>query len=341
MDLEKRTGPFIELGKELGLLGASEGHPELERVMQEAMIRNPWFTIENQRRALTALSDMLSEKSLRRWLDRYSLDSDPGISVGVVMAGNIPAVGFHDLLCVLLSGHRIHMKTASDDTVLMRWIAGRLEEFEPGLRDRIRFVDKPGKADAFIGTGSDNSARYFEYYFRGKPSLIRRNRNGVAVLTGQESTEELAALGADIFSYFGLGCRNVAKLFVPHGYDFDVFFKAMLPYAGVIEHNKYANNYDYYKSVFLMNSQPFLTNNFMIIMEDQGYASPLSVLHYEYYDNEKALGDKLRNNQEKIQCVVGHTGIAFGASQDPMPWDYADGCDTIAFLRDIPAGRGG
>lgn len=306
---------------------------ELEQVMKLAYQHNKWFTISNQVQAVGAIADMLESAKLKQWLNRYALPVSDPKTVGIIMAGNLPAVGFHDLLCVLISGHKAMIKCSSDDNMLMQWMARQLAA---GLNasDCINFTDRLKGMDAVIATGSDNSARYFDYYFSKVPRIIRKNRNSVAILKGNETAEDLAGLASDIFSYFGLGCRNVSKLYVPAGYDFNILFNAFQTWSHLINHNKYMNNYDYHRAVFLMNREPFLTNNFMILKESDQIASPVSVVHYSYYENEKALRHHLETEKDKIQCIVSSAAgdIAFGKSQQPELWDYADGLDTLRFL---------
>jgi hypothetical protein len=246
-------------------------------------------------------------------------------------------VGFHDFLSVLISGHHVLVKTSSNDQHLLPFLANYLIAVEPDLKNKIKFVEgKLEDFDAVIATGSNNTARYFEYYFKDKPSIIRKSRNSVAVLNGQETTVQLVALGDDIFRYFGLGCRNVSKLFVPKGYDFTAFFEAIFEYQDVINYEKYANNYDYNKAVFLMSNFKLLDNGFLTIKEDSSHASPISSVFYEYYDNLKEVENRLSADQDSIQCVVStnlvKNSIPFGTTQKPKLWDYADGIDTLEFL---------
>jgi hypothetical protein len=256
------------------------------------------------------------------------------------LAGNIPLVGFHDFLSVLITGHKALIKTSSNDQHLLPFLAKYLIAVEPEFADAITFTEgKLEGFDAVIATGSNNTARYFEYYFKDKPAIIRKNRNSAAILTGNESREELVGLGEDIFRYFGLGCRNVSKLFVPQGYDFKNFFEAIYEYKDVIFYDKYANNYDYNKAVFLMSNFKLLDNEFLTIKEDSGYASPISSVFYEYYDNLDTLKQKLEAEQDQLQCVVSNklteNSIPFGQTQKPGLLDYADNVDTIAFLSKI------
>ncbi len=309
---------------------------ELEQVMKLAYQHNKWFTVPDQVQAVSAIAAMLESRKLSQWLSAYPLPVAFSKTVGIIMAGNLPAVGFHDLLCVLLAGHKAMMKCSSDDNILMQWLAKQLAA-DLNASGRIVFTDRLKNMDAVIATGSDNSARYFEFYFSKIPKIIRKNRNSVAVLAGNESDEDLANLGADIFSYFGLGCRNVSKLYVPAGYDFNILFKAFQPWSHLMDHNKYMNNYDYHRAVYLMNREPFLTNNFVILKESEQTASPVSVVHYHFYENEKALRYHLEEIKDKLQCIVSSSkgDIPFGQTQKPEPWDYADGVDTIQFLAEI------
>lgn len=309
---------------------------ELEHVMKLAYQHNKWFTLPNQVQAVSAIAGMLEGNKLKQWLKEYSLPVSSPKTVGIIMAGNLPAVGFHDLLCVLLAGHKALIKCSSEDNILMQWLARRLAA-DLNATDRINFTDRLKGMDAVIATGSDNSARYFDYYFSKIPIIIRRNRNSVAILSGNETGDELNNLASDIFSYFGLGCRNVSKLYVPAGYDFNILFNALQPWSHLMDHNKYMNNYDYHRAVYLMNRQPFLTNNFVILKESEQTASPVSVVHYHFYENEKALRHHLEEMKDKLQCIISSSegDIPFGKSQKPEPWDYADGRDTLRFLLNI------
>ena len=253
------------------------------------------------------------------------------------MAGNIPLVGFHDFLSVLISGHSVLVKQSSNDKNLLPFLAKYLEYVETTFKGKITFTEeKLTDFDAVIATGSNNTARYFEHYFKGKPSIIRKNRNSVAVLTNNESDKELTNLSNDIFQYFGLGCRSVSKLFVPEGYDFNAFFNGLYNKKEIINNAKYANNYDYNKAVYLMSEFDLLENGFLMIKEDQSYASPIATIFYEYYTDTNKLKEKLKADSEKIQCVVSNnfidSEIKFGQTQHPQLWDYADGVNTLDFL---------
>lgn len=301
---------------------------------------NGWFTPEQVYYSIQSWAEALTESNLTEWLSSYDFSKTSCKKVGLILAGNIPLVGFHDFLSVLISGHDVLVKTSSNDQYLLKFLAKYLIEIEPKLADKITFVEgKLESFDAVIATGSNNTARYFEYYFKDKPSIIRKNRNSVVILDGNESHEDLVNLGEDIFRFFGLGCRNVSKLFVPKGYDFDRFFKAMYEYKDVIYYEKYANNYDYNKAVFLMSNFKLLDNEFLTIKEDASYSSPISSVFYEFYDDLEVLKSRLEADKEQIQCVVSNNlvenSIAFGQTQKPKLWDYADNVDTLAFLSKI------
>lgn len=305
---------------------------------------NGWYTKEQVQFAVQSWSEALTEDNLNNWLSAYRLPADgtqgENKTIGLILAGNIPLVGFHDFLSVLISGHNVLVKTSSNDQHLLPFLARYLVTVAPDFKSKINFTEgKLENFDAVIATGSNNTARYFEYYFRDKPAIIRKSRNSVAVLNGQETKEQLIALGDDIFRYFGLGCRNVSKLFVPKGYDFTAFFEAIFEYRDVIHYEKYANNYDYNKAVFLMSNFKILDNGFLTIKEDASYASPISSVFYEYYEKLEEVENRLKADKDLIQCVVSNSlvseSIPFGTTQKPKLWDYADGIDTIAFLTNL------
>jgi hypothetical protein len=301
---------------------------------------NGWFTPEQVHFAIESWAEALQEDNLNEWLSSYDFSKVNPKTVGLILAGNIPLVGFHDFLSVLISGHTALIKTSSNDQHLIKFLAEYLIAVNPEIGKSIKFAEgKLENFDAIIATGSNNTARYFEYYFKDKPSIIRKSRNSVAILTGNETRDELVNLGEDIFRYFGLGCRNVSKLFVPKGYDFQSFFQAIYEYKDVIFYEKYSNNYDYNKAVFLMSNFKLLDNEFLTLKEDSSYASPISSVFYEFYDDINAIKNRLENEQEKIQCVVSggltEKSIPFGQTQKPQLWDYADDVDTIAFLLKI------
>ena len=310
--------------------------------IQRANVHNAWFTETMVRLALKGWAENLTESNLNRWMDFYDHDSkdNPSQKVAVVMAGNLPLVGFHDFLSILITGHEVIAKLSGSDKFLLPYLAEVLIHIEPLFKNKITFTEgKLPRFDAVIATGSNNTARYFEYYFKDRPHIIRKNRNGVAVLTGQETTEQLNGLADDIFSFYGMGCRSVSKIYVPPTYDFDIFFNQMFQYKEVINHDKYANNYDYNKAVYLMSLEPLLDNNFMILKQDTAFSSPIAVVFYEKYATVEDLRKQLDGQQEFIQCIVSSgfmdNEIAFGQAQRPELWDYADGVDTVAFLIEI------
>ncbi len=345
MELEDRIGAFARLGELLGqAFGRGKELSAMERLRKTAegaVQSNGWFTRNFVFRALEALGGSLQEEKLRKWVSAYVRElataKNPK-TVGVVMAGNVPAVGFHDFLSVLMSGNRIQARLSSDDNKLMPALADVLMEIEPGFKDFIAFTEDTLQGfDAIIATGSNNTSRYFEYYFGKYPHIIRKNRNGVAVLTGEETEMQLQALADDVFLYYGLGCRNVAKVFVPEGYDFEFLLKILGQRTQIIENHKYFNNYEYNKAVFLVNRREHFDTGNLLLTEDEKFASPVGVLHYAYYHSPRALQNHLMVNRERVQCVVSEAGfltgtVPFGKSQVPELWDYADGVDTMAFL---------
>lgn len=309
-------------------------------LIQVSQSHNGWFTPENIYFALDSWATALTEENLTEWLSNYDFSTAEPKNVGLILAGNIPLVGFHDLLSVLISGHKAIIKLSSNDQYLIKFIVDYLISLDERFKERVTFTEgKLENFDAVIATGSNNTARYFEYYFKDKPSIIRKNRNSVAVLTGKESKEELIALGEDIFRYFGLGCRNVSKIFIPKDYDFTLFFEAMFTQGDVIHYEKYANNYDYNKAVFLMSNFKLLDNEFLLLKEDKSYASTIGTLFYEYYDSTEELNARFKQDEEKIQCIVSKElephHIPFGKTQKPELWDYADNVDTLSFLINI------
>jgi hypothetical protein len=343
---------FVELGKFLAQFSENSGsrnegvlHNELyydafTDLIALSQSHNGWYTKEQVYFAIQSWAEALTEVNLTYWLADYNLNPINPKTVGLILAGNIPLVGFHDFLSVLISGHQVVVKTSSNDQHLLPFLANYLIAVEPDLKNKITFVDgKLENFDAVIATGSNNTARYFAYYFKDKPSIIRKSRNSVAVLNGQETTPQLIALGDDIFRYFGLGCRNVSKLFVPKGYDFTAFFEAIFEFQDVIHYEKYANNYDYNKAVFLMSNFNLLDNGFLTIKEDTSHASPISSVFYEYYENLNEVENRLSADQDHIQCIVSNdlvkNSIPFGTTQKPKLWDYADGIDTLNFLTSI------
>jgi hypothetical protein len=338
---------FVKLGKFLvdfcdnDKQSNSVWDKKLEEIIRQAGYQNGWFTEDNVLFALKQWGGLLTQDKLANWLSKYEANTNPEEkTVAIIMAGNIPLVGFHDFICVLLSGHKVLAKLSSNDKVLLPFFAGFLTDSDKSLKNNISFTDEQLHGfDAVIATGSNNTGRYFEYYFGKHPNIIRKNRNSVAVISGNETKEELKPIGEDIFRYFGLGCRSVSKLFVPKGYDFAHFFESIFEYDTVINTSKYANNYDYNKAVYLMSDFKLYDNNFVLLKEDESYGSPIGTLYYEYYANVEELQEKLKTNSEQLQCIVSNNSIKnsilFGATQKPSLNDYADGIDTIQFLLNL------
>ena len=315
----------------------------LKEKIEAAVHYNGWFNLENVLFSLEQWSLALTRENLQKWLSDYNFNEVQPKTIGIIMAGNIPLVGFHDFLSVLVSGHKALVKQSSNDKLLLPVIANYLIAIAPEWQEKIEILpdsadsaSKMTNFDAVIATGSNNTARYFEYYFAEKPSIIRKNRNSVAVLTGDETPEELSALAEDIFRYYGLGCRNVSKLYVPQNYSFNSFFEAMYHWNPIINQAKYANNYDYNKAVYLMSQFQLLENGFLILKEDSSLSSPIATLFYEQYKDIDALKKELESRIEEIQCVVGkdimEEEVSFGETQQPKLWDYADNVDTLSFL---------
>jgi len=332
MNLENRISAFVELGEQLST------HKFTDEFYNKVESNNPWFVKENIIFAVQELSELLTKEKLTSWLSKYpDLNNNKEIKkVAVITAGNIPLVGFHDFLSVLISGNAILVKLSGKDNFLLKEIANLLIEIEPKFAGRIEFSDAIIKGfDAIITTGSNNSAKHFNYYFEKYPHIIRQNRNSVALLSGDESEERLFALADDIFKYFGLGCRNVSKLFIPQDMEIGRIFESFNNYAHYLNHNKYANNYDYNRSIYLMNNIKFLDNGFAILREDESYASPISVIYYQRYTDVNVVKQELEANSDIIQIVVSDMSekfIKFGKAQKPDLNDYADNVDTIMFL---------
>lgn len=343
MKAGERIGVFRQLGDELRMVLDKENQNRhsgvFEELCRKAYVANAWFTPENTEHRFREVAAQLEEATLQKWLENYQLPDDfTGKTIGVIAAGNIPAAGYDDFAHTLLAGHSYCGKLSADDRILLPFIAELLCETDQRFKSRISFTEgRLGAVDAVIATGSNNSSRYFEYYFAKYPHVIRKNRNSVAVLSGQESTDELRNLGEDIFRYFGLGCRNVTKLFVPKGYRFGPLYEAVFHWSDeLMQNRKYMNNYDYNRTVYMLNSEPLLDNNFLVIKRSEGIASPPGVLYFEEYDSLDDVKLRLRTDQAQIQCVVSNLSIenavSPGSAQRPYPWEYADGFDTLAFL---------
>ena len=354
MQLENRINAFISLGKFIGQfsktkISKKEGilHNDsffdgMKDCLEKAKSQNGWFTEDNLKFALQSWSEALTKETIMQWISAYTIPNDvTPKTIALIMAGNIPLVGFHDFLSVLISGNKALIKLSTKDKLLLPYLASYLIAVEDDFKNYITFSEeKLEYFDGVIATGSNNTARYFEYYFGKYPSIIRKNRNSVAVLSGKETNEQLEELANDIFRYFGMGCRNVSKIYFPKDYQFDTFFNAMFSWKQVINDNKYMNNYDYNKAVYLMSTNSsrgkLLDNEFLLLKEDTGFSSPISVVFYESYSDLKNLKKSLANTSENIQCIVSTVGIdneiSFGNTQNPKLWEYADGIDTIKFL---------
>ncbi|MCP4123275.1 MAG: acyl-CoA reductase [Bacteroidetes bacterium] len=337
MELDHIIAGWTALGRYM-----SSDSEELERIKHLAYIKNKWLTIENIKRSMEAISgQFLTEVNLNDWLSNYQgiHTSETGKTIGVVAAGNIPLVAFHDVLCVLNSGHSLKLKLSDKADVLLPHLLDKLCEFEPAFKARISIVERLKDFDAVIATGSNNSARYFDYYFGKVPNIIRRNRNSVAVLTGEESASELKSLAHDVFDYFGLGCRNTSKLYVPKDYDFEGIKEAFTPYAPLNDHNLYRNNLDYNRTLLLLNNIPFLNIDHINITENPMVASPIANLHYEQYSDLDQVKADVALMRDQLQCVVGNVPglctVSFGESQSPGLMDYADDVDVQKFLAEL------
>ncbi len=348
--LHSRIMAFAGLGKVMGYAARSldrpdkdfvDQYPELHESLKSASHYNPWFTQANISYSLNAWSEKLTADEISSWIQEYAVSEEnhsPKI-VAVIMAGNIPLVGFHDFFCTLMAGHNFIGKLSTDDKILLPALADVLCRIEPAFKEMISFTDSTLKHfDAIIATGSNNTARYFEYYFSKYPHIIRKNRNGVAVLNGNETEESLRMLGNDICMYYGLGCRNVSKVFIPEGFAPEKLFVAIEPYKMILnDHFKYMNNYSYHHSIYLLITTPHLDNDVFILTESEKYSSPIPVLFYEFYKDADDLRKKFLLDDEHIQCIAtdaftGKKTVPLGSTQSPGLKDYADGIDTIKFL---------
>lgn len=335
IELPARIHAFAELGRKINDLNEAE-----KAIMaQQARAKNQWFTEENVNMSLTGIVNLLSADKLKDWTTRYKF-SQYTYRVGIVMAGNIPLVGFHDFLSVLISGHKAVIKLSTQDDVLLKIIAAWLIEIEPKFEKFIDFAEKLTEIDAVIATGSDNSSRYFNQYFGHMPNIIRKNRTSCAIIRGDESAEDIFRLGKDIFSYFGLGCRNIAKILIPKDYDLTQFLDHLKPYHEILHHHKYNNNYDYNKSIYLVNREEHLDNGFLLLKPSSELVSPLAVLYYEEYNDRVTLETYVSSISGKLQCLVSADGwfpgsFDFGLAQKPDVDDYADGVDTLEFLSEL------
>ncbi len=331
--IKEYVNAFDLLGKHL------QNKEEIKEILEKAYHHNTWFNLEESSTALQAWAELLEKNKIENWLSLYQIPTQEAKRVGLILAGNIPLVGFHDICAVLLTGHIACIKLSSQDNILIPYLLNKLIEFEPNLANKIEYAERLNHVDAVIATGSNNTARYFEYYFSKKPNIIRKNRNSVAILTGTETTADFIKLGEDIFRYYGQGCRNVSKLYVPRDYNFSPLLDALQVFEYVGDQSKYFNNYNYYKSIYLVNREHHLDNGFLLLKENTSMQAPLSVLYFEYYDEVEKLNATLETLAQDIQCIVGNTlypfnnqVVSFGKSQAPGWEDYADGVDTVEFL---------
>jgi hypothetical protein len=326
LSLERRIGLMCRLGEYMHQDGTA-----WQEAKHRAVGANAWFTPEHiDLAAANIVSRYLQKNALEKWAAQYPQPLQQK-TVGIVMAGNIPLVGFHDLLCGFISGHKLLLKLSSKDEVLMKHLIAKLEEWEPLVSQQVQVADRLNNCDAYIATGSNNTARYFEQYFGKYPHIIRKNRTSVAILDGTETEDELSLLADDVYMYYGLGCRNVTQVCVPQDYNFETLLKAFTKHDSYADLNKYKNNYDYHLAIYLLNRVPYMSNQSILMVENVMPFSAVSVLHYRYYKDKGELTHVLEESDE-VQAIIGHGFIPFGESQKPTLDDYADGVDTMAFL---------
>src|SRR6056297_326220 len=341
MELKERMKSFEVLGNFLRAFPDSnnEQTTKLKDIVTNDHIYNPWFTENNIKKSIRAIGDSLTPDNIEKWVNKYpQLHLKESKNIGVITAGNIPLVGFHDFISVLMTGHKFIGKLSSKDNRLLNFIINFLIDYDSAFKELIYIEKNQLKSfDAIIATGSNNTSRYFDYYFGKYPNIIRKNRNSLAILDGNESAEDIQLLADDIFSYFGLGCRNVSKLLVPQNYHFDHFFSNIEHYQSIYNHHQYANNFDYNRSIFLMNQVQHFDNGFVLLKEDQGLSSPIAVIYFEIYEHINRVKDFINLNSDLIQCIASNIrfpekGVPLGKTQQPELWDYADNIDTIQFL---------
>ena len=324
--LDKKIELLVTLGEYM-----SQNSIEWMDIQDRAVNANAWFTPAHVSLAIENITDQFLQKDkLQYWIANYTLPKESK-TVGIVMAGNIPLVGFHDFLCGFVSGHRLLLKLSSKDEILLNHLIDKLIEWEPAVSNKVEIAERLNGCDAYIATGSNNTARYFEQYFGKYPHIIRRNRTSVAVLDGTETDEDLALLADDVYLYYGLGCRNVTQVYVPHDYDFAKLLNVFNKHNDYADLNKYKNNYDYHLAIYLLNRVPYMSNESLLMVENDMPFSAVSVLHYKYYDNKEQLITQLKGNQD-IQAIIGKGFVPFGDSQKPALGEYADGVDTMGFL---------
>ncbi len=341
MILQQRISAFVKLGLFINRHFNTnynqteiQLHQGLDKLIETANIYNNWFIPQFVNTAIINIGVILNEEKLVSFCKENKVNDNANKkTVAVICAGNIPMVCFHDVMCVLLSGHKVLIKLSSDDDILLPFFLKLLTYFEPELENNILFAQqKLANFDAVIATGSNNTSNYFNFYFGKYPNIIRKNRTSIAIVTGNETTEDFKNLARDIFLYFGLGCRSVSKLLVPKNYNFNLFFESIVDYGFVINNKKYGNNYDYHRAIYLLEQMPFLDNNFLMIKQSADLHSPVGVLYYNYYENEEDISDYLSKHTEQLQCIVGNKQIPFGYSQQPVITDFADNVNTLNFL---------
>ena len=338
MNARERTEILIELGKRL----REPNNENVENCLTQAHHENQWFIPENSRKSIKEICDhYLDEKKLTDWVAKYDLKKSTKKKVGLVLAGNIPLVGFHDVMSTFLAGHTSIIKPSSKDKILIEMIVDELSEVSSATKMYFEVEDRLREYDAIIATGSNNTATHFEYYFKNHPNIIRKNRTSVALLDGKEKKQELQELGSDVFDYFGLGCRNVSKLFLPTEFDINRIFEAFIHFENIIHHHKYKNNYDYNEAIWLLGQEKFLTNDFLILKEEKNLYSRIASLNYEFYDDIDEVTNSILTNQDKIQCITTNMKlseldtVSLGRCQSPSLSDFADGIDTMHFLANL------
>lgn len=334
MNLQYRIDLLVRLGDYI-----LDNNAQWKEAKERASNENPWFIPQFVELAATNIANQFLKKNkLEEWASQYDLadskENNDKKSVGIVMAGNVPLVGFHDFLCVFLCGHRAVIKPSSKDDVLIRHLCDQIIEWEPNTSQSIIFADRLNGCDAYIATGSNNTSGFFEYYFGKYPHIIRKNRTSVAILDGTETDNELDRLADDVYLYFGRGCRNVSKLHLPAGFDFEKLLMHLKRYDFLADHNKYRNNYEYNLALLILNKRYYMSNASILLVEEKSVFSPISQLNYEYYEDKDALKTSL-GKDEQIQCIVGHGNIPFGFGQVPLVSDFADGVDTLAFVNSL------
>jgi hypothetical protein len=332
MNLQQRIDLLVRLGN---YMLSDDG--EWQEAKEKASMENSWFIPQFVDLSVNNIArSFLSKSELDSWTIQYKLppeNKNPGI-IGIVMAGNIPLVGFHDLLAVFISGHKALIKPSSKDETLVKHLAKKLIEWDPETDNHIKFSERLKNCEAYIATGSNNSSRYFEYYFGKYPHIIRRNRTSVAILTAKENNEDLEGLADDVYQYFGLGCRNVTKIYVPPCYDFVPLLEAFKKYNHLADHSKYRNNYDYHLAIHILNNRFYMSNSSIMLVEDVSIFSPISQLNFEYYEDNEQLISSLKVRTD-LQSIIGKGFLDFGKAQSPGLTDYADGVDTLKFLKSL------